>query len=1047
MMAVADNFITQIGNAVITALARFTSDTRLYDLKGEGQLAKLTVEGYVASDALSSLSETQILALSTDAHLDLQHFIGQPVELQTSLADGTRTSQHGLIRMAEQIGSNGGLARYRLTVVPWLWLTTQQRHNRVFQDQSVLDIVEHVFSAYQPHAAWVIGDEVTAYLEQLTGGTPRPYVVQYRESDFTFVTRLLAESGIGFTVVHDQGGKQSWPAHHAVKLFSDSASLDEDYSSLHQNGGAGIRFHRSASQEDQDSIQALGAVRQLHASNVTVLSWDAQGKRSVAASVPTQSDFGKHGSSNNLAALEHYDPHANWQYSDSGEAERYATLLMQSLEARQHSFIGRSTVRTFNSGSNFDLTQSSEASALAALDDLMGNASGKNGASNNRKQKTNDYRFLLSSVTHVGINNLPKGTQADVAALLGDSLRVLQTSLHQLVQTEREQEVSREGYIQSTAQTDYTPLFTQAQKTGYANQFTSLKTSLPWRPALLSEDGTPLHPPPLAAGLHSALVVGPQGETSPSGANEIYCDAQGRIKLRFHWQDGQTLIGSAAELDGNRLDNALTCWVRVAQQQAGPGMGWQLLPRIGQEVLVTFLESDINRPLVIAGAYNGQGEGGTAPTPGSEQQSASNPTNLTVFDGAHDHALSAQGNLVGANSPAWHGASAVNSTTQGHGNAAALSGIKSKEFGNFTAQAGFNQLVFDDTPGQLRTQLASSQYATQLNLGHLIHQSDNYRGSFRGLGAELRTDAYGALRASKGILISTYGSPQTTPAEMAQPIGDNAPGMALLKQISTLSQTFDGAADTHKTVKLASHNGAIKGNVSMINDKLAPLKALHTAASGMVSSVSVEEASEDAANKNTAVSSGSKGNKVPHSSAALITVAAKGGLGMVAGQNIQLNNGQTLTLASGQDSNYAVAGQSRIHTGQAIGILAGAIKPGEGNAGIQMIAAKDKIDVQAQADEMKVQSQLGLKVISASASVDFAGAKKIRLAVKGGASITIENGNITVQCPGKIAVHAGQKSFSGPTQMKYQLPHLPQHICKECLLKAAASSSMFAARS
>jgi type VI secretion system secreted protein VgrG len=201
----------------------------------------------------------------------------------------------------------------------------------------------------------------------------------------------------------------------------------------------------------------------------------------------------------------------------------------------------------------------------------------------------------------------------------------------------------------------------------------------------------------------------------------------------------------------------------------------------------------------------------------------------------------------------------------------------------------------------------------------------------------------------------------------------------------------------------------------------------------------VEEASSDTESKATATGD----NKVPHSSAALITVAAKGGLGLVAGQNIQFNNNQTLTLASGQDSNYAVAGQSRLHTGQAIGILAGAIKPGEGNAGIQMIAAKDKIDVQAQADELKVQSKLQMKLISASANVDFASAKKIRLAVKGGASLVIENGNITFTCPGKIAIHAGQKSFTGPTRMTYKLPIMPRNVCKECLAKRLAQRSAF----
>ena len=82
----------------------------------------------------------------------------------------------------------------------------------------------------------------------------------------------------------------------------------------------------------------------------------------------------------------------------------------------------------------------------------------------------------------------------------------------------------------------------------------------------------------------------------------------------------------------------------------------------------------------------------------------------------------------------------------GQNNAAALSGVKSKEFGG----SGFNQLVFDDTPGQGRVQLASTQFGSQLNLGHLVHQADNHRGSLRGLGLELRTDAYGALRGAQG---------------------------------------------------------------------------------------------------------------------------------------------------------------------------------------------------------------------------------------------------------------------------------------------------------
>lgn len=150
-----------------------------------------------------------------------------------------------------------------------------------------------------------------------------------------------------------------------------------------------------------------------------------------------------------------------------------------------------------------------------------------------------------------------------------------------------------------------------------------------------------------------------------------------------------------------------------------------------------FLENDIDRPIIVATLYNGQGEGGVAPTPGgqgdTEDQSA-------LFNAAHDLATTGQGNIAGGNSPLWHGAS---SDTKGHRNAAAQWGVHSKEFGG----SGYNQLMFDDTDARGRIQLKSSHAAIELNLGHLVHGAENFRGSLRGSGAELRTDAYGAVRA------------------------------------------------------------------------------------------------------------------------------------------------------------------------------------------------------------------------------------------------------------------------------------------------------------
>ncbi|MCK9988312.1 MAG: type VI secretion system secreted protein VgrG, partial [Azoarcus sp.] len=365
----------------------------------------------------------------------------------------------------------------------------------------------------------------------------------------------------------------------------------------------------------------------------------------------------------------------------------------------------------------------------------------------------------------------------------------------------------------------------------------------------------------------------------------------------------------------------------------------------------------------------------------------------------------------------------------------ALSGFKSKEFGARGAGAGYNQLVFDDSDAQLRVQLKSTQHASELNLGHLVHQAGNYRGSFRGSGAELRTDAWGALRAGRGIVMSTW------PARHAsEPAGDFAPGMALLKQACTLADTLSRAAGTHQTVKLAAAIGSTAANASAADPDHPPLKALSRIASGMVSRRDLAEATTDADAGHTAVA----GDKVPHLSAPAILQVAQAGIGLVAGQSVQVTAGDTATLMSGADTNLAVAGSARLHAGHAIGLLAGAVEPGEGNTGIRLIAAKDDIELQAQSDELKLLARDEMKLVSASANIDFAAAKKIVLSVEGGASITIDGG-ITVACPGTITVHASKKSFGGPTKTPYALPQMPQHVCKPCLLAALRSGSPFVA--
>ncbi|MBP8190336.1 MAG: DUF2345 domain-containing protein, partial [Aquabacterium sp.] len=79
-------------------------------------------------------------------------------------------------------------------------------------------------------------------------------------------------------------------------------------------------------------------------------------------------------------------------------------------------------------------------------------------------------------------------------------------------------------------------------------------------------------------------------------------------------------------------------------------------------------------------------------------------------------------------------------------------------------------------------------------------------------------------------------------------------------------------------------------------------------------------------------------------------------------------------------------------------------------------------------------------------AINFASAKKVTLAVSGGASITIEGGSFTAQCPGKISVKAGKKSMVGGGTISWQMPTMPQSVCVSCLLNAAKAGSPFAKR-
>ncbi len=113
---------------------------------------------------------------------------------------------------------------------------------------------------------------------------------------------------------------------------------------------------------------------------------------------------------------------------------------------------------------------------------------------------------------------------------------------------------------------------------GYRNYFSATPWDIPFRPLLN-------HPKPKILGSQTAVVTGPAGE-------EIHCDEYGRVKVQFHWdREGQA-------------DDKTSCWLRVSSSWAGDRYGGIAIPRVGMEVLVTFLEGDPDQPLVTGCLYH-----------------------------------------------------------------------------------------------------------------------------------------------------------------------------------------------------------------------------------------------------------------------------------------------------------------------------------------------------------------------------------------------------------------------------------------------------------
>ncbi len=410
--------------------------------------------------------------------------------------------------------------------------------------------------------------------------------------------------------------------------------------------------------------------------------------------------------------------------------------------------------------------------------------------------------------------------------------------------------------------------------------------------------------------LQTATVVGPANE-------EVYTDELNRIKVRFHWDRL------------NQGDENASCWVRVAMSDTGGGYGSVHVPRIGEEVIVNWLDGDCDRPIVTGRVYNG------------------------------------------AKTPQWH-------------SNGILSGYRSKEYQG----SGYNQMVMDDATGQNRVQLYSSSADSFLHLGYLVAQNGNARGAYLGSGFDLKSDAYGAVRASQGLYVSTHASNGTS----GQPL-DVSAARTQLENSHGVIDAMSTASETHRAESLKDGTDALK-------------------AFGDATQNSMTGASGSGGNTAGGGTGNANGFKEP-----IMLFATPAGLAISTQQSAHFVSTQHTNIVTGQSMHIA-AGKSLIASvGEKISLFVQ-------NAGMKLFAAKGKVEVQAHADNIELTAQKTLRLLAATGDIESAAAKEILL-TSGGAYIRIKGGNIEIHAPGNIDIRGGRHSFAGPASTAYPLPPLP----------------------
>ncbi|MCK0745079.1 DUF2345 domain-containing protein, partial [Chromohalobacter nigrandesensis] len=188
----------------------------------------------------------------------------------------------------------------------------------------------------------------------------------------------------------------------------------------------------------------------------------------------------------------------------------------------------------------------------------------------------------------------------------------------------------------------------------------------------------------------------------------------------------------------------------------------------------------------------------------------------------------------------------------------------------------------------------------------------------------------------------------------------------------------------------------------------------------------------DQRNASGATDSGGRG-EAARMKAPWLHLASPAGITLSTPESTHLAQGHSLSVSSGEDVNIATGKSLVASISEKLSLFVQ-------KAGIKLFAARGKVDLQAQSDNLETTARNDLTITSSDDTIDLSAAEEILL-VSGGAYVRIKDGHVELHAPGKVTINGATKSFGGPTSMSSALPSMPDGICVECLLKNLSSGS------